>query len=92
MERTLIKVVRKESGQQVEISGDNAELLCAAAHILASITETIELPMEMVMPILMVTANEIIRENMGKTMDEPRTDAEKSIDDIFNDIIGGSDV
>ena len=92
MERTLIKVVRKENGQQVEISGNKVELLAAAANMLASITKTIELPMEMVMSILMVTANEIIRENMGETMDEPRTDAEKSIDDIFNDIIGGSDV
>lgn len=87
MERELIKVTKRDDGIAVTAAGNWPELIVAMISIIVRVAKSSGLSVETLCSIMMATARK-----MGKELYGEATDTEKSIDDVFNDIIGRSDI
>lgn len=87
MERTLIKVTERDDGIAVTIEGTAPKLIAAMTSLIVRVAKSSGLPIEVICFTMMTAARVMEKENYGEA-----TDTDKSIDDLFNDIIGRSDI
>lgn len=87
MERELIKVTKLDEGFEATAEGTAPELITAMTSLIVRVAKSSGLPVEVLCFSMMTAARVMEKENYGKA-----TDTEKPIDDIFNDIIGRSDI
>lgn len=87
MERTLIKVTKRDEGIEVTVAGTAPELITAMTSLIVRVAKSSGLSVEVLCFTMMTAARVMGKENYGEA-----TDTNKSIDDLFNDIIGRSDI
>lgn len=90
MERTLIEAIRTDDGLAVNLEGNTAELLAAFAVLIDCLSKTTDISVEQLCFIMMGSAKAI--GYMGKAKDDAEIGSEKSIDEIFDGIVGRSDI
>ena len=90
MERTLIKATRMDDGLQVDLEGSTAELLVALTALVERVSKITGLSVKHLCFVMTGAAKAI--GYMNKVADDAEMDLGKSIDEMFDEIVGRSDV
>lgn len=89
MERTLIKATRMDDGLQVNLEGSTGELLAALTVLVERMSKITGLSVEHLC--FAMTGSVKALGHMEKAADDAEMDLGKSIDEIFDEIVGRSD-
>ena len=89
MEKTLIKATRMGDGLQVNLEGSTEELLVALTVLVEDMSKITGLSVEHLCFAMTGSAKAI--GYMSKAADDAEIGSEKSIDEIFDEIVGRSD-
>lgn len=89
MERTLIKATRIDDDLRVEVEGSTEELLVALTVLVEDISKNTGLSVEHLCFAMTGSAKAV--GYMEKAADDAEIGSEKSIDEIFDEIVGRSD-
>ena len=90
MERTLIEAIRTDDGLAVNLEGNTAELLAAFAVLIDRLSKTTEMSVEQLCFIMIGSAKAV--GYMEKAEDDAEIGSGKSIDEMFDEIVGRSDI